>query len=129
MRSRPIRFVLAALGLIAVGTAASIVFQSEKLLASKRAAFRGFDLRAREAADACRELQSGQQAYVASGQSATYWMPSVAATVDRLTDTLDALHESARTSDGQAAIDAAIEAVRRFSAIDKQARDYLKAEL
>src|SRR5438046_1892988 len=91
MRSRAAKFTLGAVAWIALSAAGYVVFQSEKIIAERRAALRNFDLRAREAVDVIGDARAGQQAYVAAGQGVAFWMPKVAFLVDSLGTDVDTL--------------------------------------
>jgi hypothetical protein len=126
--SRAARLTLSATAWIALGAAAFFVVTTEQKVADRRTALRTFDRQAREAAVALADARAGQQAYVAAGQSAGYWIPKVAAIVQEVGTTVDTLRGAAvSASAGQALIDAA-SAVTEFGNVDKRVRDYLKAD-
>src|SRR5206468_3462717 len=127
MRSRAARFTLGAIAWLAIGGAAAFVFYTERQIAADRAAVRAFDQRAREASDALAELRAAQQAYVAAGQGADFWVPKVAALIESITQTLSAIRTSAASAASKASIDDAAGSATEFAAIDKRVRDYLKA--
>jgi len=127
MRSRAARLIIGAMAGLAIGAAAFFVVQTEKQLLDERASVRAFDLHAREAADALAELRAGQQAYVAAGQGVAFWMPKVAATTDAITAALNALRESTSSAAGRSAVEEAAAAMGEFAAVDKRARDYVRA--
>jgi len=127
MRSRAARFTLGAIAWLAIGGAAAFVFYTERQIAADRSATRAFDQRAREASDALAELRAAQQAYVAAGQGADFWVPKVAALTESITQTLSAIRTSARTAASKASLDDAAGSLTEFAAIDKRVRDYIKA--
>ena len=127
MRSRAARFTIGAIAWLAIGGAAAFVFYTERQIAADRAAVRAFDQRAREASDALAELRAAQQAYVAAGQGADFWVPKVAALTESITQTLSAIRTSARTAASKASLDDAAGSLTEFAAIDKRVRDYIKA--
>jgi len=127
MRSRAARFTLGAIAWLAIGGAAAFVFYTERQIAADRAAVRAFDQRAREASDALAELRAAQQAYVAAGQGADFWVPKVAALIESITQTLSAIRTSTASAASKASIDDAAGSATEFAAIDKRVRDYLKA--
>ena len=127
MRSRAARFALGAVAWLAIGAAAVFVFYSEKQIAAERAATRAFDLHAREATDALADLRSSQQAYVAAGQGVAFWVPKVAGLTQSITQTLTHIRASAASATSKASLDEAATSLTEFSAIDKRARDYIKA--
>jgi hypothetical protein len=119
---------LSATAWIALGAAAFFLITTEQKIADRRDGLRTFDLRAREAAVALSDARAAQQAYVAAGQSSTYWIPIVATTVQEVAKTLDTLRGAiiSATAD-QALLDAA-SALTEFGNVDKRVRDYLKAD-
>jgi hypothetical protein len=126
--SRAARLTLSATAWIALGAAAFFVVTTEQKVVDRRTALRMFDRQAREAAVALADARAGQQAYVANGQSAAYWIPKVATIVQEVGTTLDTLRGTAvSASAAQALIDAA-SAVAEFGNVDKRVRDYLKAD-
>jgi len=118
---------LGAVAWLAIGGAAAFVFYSEKLIAAERAALRTFDQRAREAVDALADLRASQQAYVAAGQGTDFWVPKVAGLMESTTRTLSAIRASAGNAATRASVDDAASSLTEFAAIDKRARDYIKA--
>ena len=126
--SRAARLTLSATAWIALGAAAFFLITTEQKVADRRDALRTFDLRAREAAVALADARAAQQAYVAAGQSSTYWIPKVATIVQEVATTLEALRGTVISATaGQALLDAA-SAVTEFGNVDKRVRDYLKAD-
>jgi hypothetical protein len=128
MRSRVARLTCGVVAWIALGGAAFFTFQSEKLIAEMRTAARSFDVHAREAANAFGDLRASQQAYVAAGQGAAFWMPKVAATLDTATSTIASLRQGATSAATRSAFDEASRTIAEFGAIDERARDYIKTE-
>jgi len=118
---------LGAVAWLAIGGAAAFVFYSEKQIAAERAALRTFDQRAREAVDALADLRASQQAYVAAGQGTDFWVPKVAGLMESTTRTLSAIRASAGNAATRASVDDAASSLTEFAAIDKRARDYIKA--
>src|SRR5262245_63076498 len=95
MRSRTVRITVGLLALIALGVAAAFVTRSQQESRNLSASLRAFDQHARETADAIAELRAGQQAYVAAGQGAAFWMPKVSSTTTTVKDGILALRQSA----------------------------------
>src|SRR5262249_7600371 len=123
--SRAARLILSATACIALGAAAFFLVTTEQKVAGRRDALRTFDLRAREAAVALADARAAQQAYVAAGQSSSYWIPKVATIVQETASTVDALRGSAVSATaGQALLDASA-LVTEFGNVDKRVRDYL----
>jgi hypothetical protein len=128
MRSRAARLTLSAIAWIALGAAAFFIVTTEQRITERRNALRTFDVHAREAAFALADARAGQQAYVAAGQSSTYWVPKVATLVQDVTNTVDVLRGTAvSTAAGQALLDGSA-ALTEFGNVDKRVRDYLSAD-
>src|SRR5205085_9251352 len=122
------RLTLSATAWIALGAAAFFVVTTEQKIAERRTALRAFDLHAREAAVGLADARAAQQAYVAAGQSASYWIPKVAAIAQEVGATVDGLRGTAISATaGQALLDAS-SALTEFGNVDKRVRDYLKAD-
>jgi len=119
---------LSATAWIALGAAAFFVVTTEQQIADRRSAVRTFDLHAREAAVALTDARAAQQAYVAAGQSSTYWIPKVATILQEVGNTLDVLRGSALSSAAAQALLDASSAVTEFGNVDKRVRDYLNAD-
>jgi hypothetical protein len=117
---------LGAIAWLAIGGAAAFVFYTERQIAAQRSAVRSFDQRAREAGDALAELRASQQAYVAAGQGADFWVPKVAGLIESITQTLSATRTAATSATSKASLDDAAGSVTEFAAIDKRVRDYIK---
>src|SRR5450759_5887279 len=105
MRSRAARLTFGAVAWLAIGAAAVLLSRFEIQIASLSASVRVFDQRAREASDAVAELRVAQQAYVATGQDAAYWMPKVASTSEVIGGALTVLRELAVDTGTREAID------------------------
>ena len=127
MRSRAARFVAVAFAIVAIAAAVAFLYRSEKQIAQDTLSLRAFDLHAREAVDALADLRVGQQAYVASGQGVTFWMPKVASTTDAVTTAVRSLRQAAESSNARAALDEAATTINDFAEVDKRARDYLRS--
>src|SRR5438874_2209653 len=125
MPSRAARFMVGAVAWLAIGGSAAFLVYSEQQIGTDRAALRGFDLRAREAADALADLRAAQQAYVAAGQGVAYWVPKAASIATSIGQTLATLKASAASAASRASLDEAASTLTEFAAIDKRARDYI----
>jgi hypothetical protein len=125
MRSRPARLVLSALAWIALGGAAFFTFQQQQRIDGRRAALRAFEATARDAADALDDLQTAQQAYVATGQNAAEWMPRAAANLQTVTTSVDTLRSAALSgAAGPPLLDAST-TVTQIANIDRAVRQRL----
>jgi GAF domain-containing protein len=127
MRSRTVRFTVGLLALIALGVAAAFVIRTQQESRNLSTSLRAFDLHARETAAAIAELRAGQQAYVAAGQGAAFWMPKVASTTTTVKNGILTLRQSATSGTALAALMEGEAAVSEFDAVDKRARDYLQS--
>jgi hypothetical protein len=128
MRSRALRLCCAAVAWIALGAAASFLVYSEQHLSVLQHDDRSFDLRARELTDALSDLRVAQEAYVAAGQGAEFWMVKVAQTLDGVDRSVSALRSSARSVRAHQDLETAVETLTQFRDADQRARDYLKAD-
>jgi GAF domain-containing protein len=127
MRSRAARLSLSATAWIALGVAAYFLVTTEQKISGRGAALRTFDLHAREVTFALADARAGQQAYVAAGQSSTYWMPKVTTLVQEVANMVDALRGSAVSGAARTALLEASASIADFGNIDKRVRDYLGA--
>jgi GAF domain len=120
------RIALAVLCAIAVAGSTFFLVHTEQSMAAERTALRQFDRQAREAIDALAELRSAQQAYVAAGQSADFWMSKVDSTIQAIGNSLAALHHAAAAGAGStAALAEGAMALTDFRALDQRIRGYL----
>jgi hypothetical protein len=119
--------MIAILAWLALPAAAFFSIQSDREIGRARLQVRAFDLHARETTDELAELRAGEQAYVADGQGALFWMPKVSSSIDAIGRALDSLTRAASTIDARAALQEASSAFADFTAIDRRAREYIKA--
>jgi hypothetical protein len=112
------------LALIAIAAAAFLLIRSEQQLSQQTAALRAFDQHAHDASAALVDARVGQQAYVAAGQGAAFWIVKTSAAIHAATDELTALRQTAGPA-ALTALDEASATVIEFSGIDKRTRDYL----
>ncbi len=126
--SRAARLTLSATAWIALGAAAFFLVTTEQKIADRRAALRTFDLHAREAAVALADARAGQQAYVAAGQSSSYWIPKVATIVQEVGGAIDTLRGAAISAAAAQALLDASSSIAEFGNVDKRVRDYLNAD-
>jgi hypothetical protein len=127
MRSSALRITVVALVLIAFAAAAAFLFQSERQIAASTSALRAFDRQARDASDALGDARASEQAYVAAGQGAAFWMSKVSATADAVASSVGTLRRSASSASARAALDEAADTIAEFTSVDQRARDYLKS--
>lgn len=125
MRSRAARLTLSATAVVALAAAAFFLFQSERHLERQRAAARQFDARAIAVARALADLRAGQQAYVAAGQGADFWMPKVAELSSGAAVTVDELRAAAASAAARSSLMEAAATIIEIGHVDRRARDYL----
>jgi hypothetical protein len=128
MRSSALRITVAALVLIAFAAAAAFLVQTERQIAASTSALRAFDRQAREASDALADARAGEQAYVAAGQGAAFWMPKVSAIADAATSAVTGLRRAAASAAAREALDRAAAKLADFVTIDQRAREYLASD-
>jgi hypothetical protein len=129
MQSRSAALTLGVICWIALGAAGFFLLDSEKLIASRRSEIRAFDQRARETARALGDLRSAQQAYVAAGQGADFWIPKVDALTTEASQAVEALATEAVGAEARLLISGAAGAIAEFGVADNRARDYLGSGL
>jgi hypothetical protein len=122
--SRVLRWSCVVLALIAIAAAAFLLIRSEQQLSQQAAALRAFDQHAHDASAALVDARVGQQAYVAAGQDAAFWIVKTAAAIQSAADELTALRQTAAAA-ALTSLDEASATVVEFSGVDKRARDYL----
>jgi hypothetical protein len=127
MRSRTTRLTFGAVALIAIGAATVLLARSERHISILSSSVRAFDRHARETTDAIAELRIGQQAYVAAGQGAAFWMPRVAAAIEQVTVAIGSLRRAARSAPGHQALMEAEATVKELGATEKRIREYLSS--
>ena len=122
MRSRTARLSLCALAWIALGAASAYTLHTQSQIAERRAAFRAFEISARDAADALQDVQAGQHAYVAAGQDAREWMTKVTTYLRTATSAVEASKTTARSLASAASLQDATAALTSVGAIDRRLR-------
>jgi len=127
MRSRTTRLTFGAVALIAIGAATVLLARSERQISILSSSVRAFDRHARETTDAIAELRVGQQAYVAAGQGAAFWMPRVAAAIEQVTAAIGSLRRAARSAPGHQALMEAEATVKELRTTEKRIREYLSS--
>jgi hypothetical protein len=128
MRSRAARFSSSALACLVLVAAALFIARTERSITTHQTAVNAFDLHAREAAARLGDVRFAQQAYVAAGQNAAFWMSKVATLVPETTTALDALRPLATGESARQSLLDASSAMTEFASIDKRARDYVAAD-
>jgi hypothetical protein len=128
MRSRVARFTSSALACLTLGGAAWFLNDVEHSIASRRLSLRQFDVRARETVMTVVDVRLAQEAYLASGQSAEFWIPKVAGAIPAATSTLDTLRSQAATDRARHLLLDAAATLAELTTIDKRVREYLVAD-
>ena len=124
MRSRAVRITLTLLAFGALIAAAYLTWSVDNRLFTARQANVSFDNAHASAVHEAYELRFAQQAYVAAGQSETFWIGKVTAAGDALRAALDTLTSSTQSGAIHAAIEAAAQAVEDFERVDRRVRGY-----
>lgn len=127
MRRKPLGIVLLVVLLGATAASGSCAFLAGPRIAEARRAARAFDARAWALALSLADLRAAQQAYVAAGQDAAYWMADAADRIAGVTAGLSDLTAAATrpaTRDALAEAAAGVEALARM---DARARDHAAA--
>jgi len=119
-----LRWSCVVLALIAIAAAAFLLIGSEQQLGQQAAALRAFDQHAHDASAALVDARVAQQAYVAAGQDAAFWIVRTAAAIQSATDEVTALRQTAAAA-ALTSLDEASATVVEFATVDKRARDYL----
>lgn len=122
----PVRLVLLAVCLAAVGSAAYLTWSFEQRLRFDDSRARRFDLLARSAGTGIADLRAAQQSYVAVGQGEDFWFARVLATRKDLDDTLTELKSLATAPEAVTALDDAAGALQDFVQMDLRARDHVR---
>ncbi len=107
---------------------AAFVGRTERQFSARQATLREFDLLAHDAFLKIADAGSAQQAYVAAGQSARFWVPQVAALLPEAGSVVDRLRTLASSETSRRTLLEASAALTELSNIDRRARDYLAAE-
>ena len=125
MRSRAARVAATVFTLVALAALAAVLVTTEQRINQRRNGLRRFDLRAREAVGQLSDARASQQAYVAAGQSASYWTPKVQALIEGARQAVDELRGLAVTGDVRQVLFDVSASVSELGGIDKRAREYL----
>src|SRR5262245_55026593 len=121
MRSRAARLVWMATALCAIGAAAFLIVRAERPLADARARLRTFDLQARDTVTLLYDLRMAQQAYVAAGQAAGYWMPKVTTLLEGSSERVDTLRSTAASDQARVSLLEVSQAIAGLGALDRRA--------
>lgn len=127
MRSRVVRLTLTLLAVGAIAAAAYLTWTTERRAAKGRSDAATFESARMTALREAFELRAAQQAYVAAGQSETFWFGKVTASVDALTTAFATLGVSSSSGTTRAALEAAQQALQDFEQVDRRARSYVSS--
>ncbi|HEX7084742.1 MAG TPA: hypothetical protein VF198_00145 [Vicinamibacterales bacterium] len=127
MSSRPLRLLLllAALGAAAAGS--YVIYSAERALAEASAAAAGYMQRAQAAIGDLHAMRAAQQAYVAEGQGADYWMRQADDALGRLERAMADL-AAASGAEARTSLEGVAASVKDFRALDARAREYVRQE-
>lgn len=128
MRTRAARLVWMSMGLLALGAAAFLLVSTEKPIFERRTRLSTFDVNAREAATLFADVRASQQAYVAAGQSTSYWMPKVSTLLRDTGERVDTLRALAVSGEARATLIEVSSSVAALANLDKRAREYLSGD-
>jgi hypothetical protein len=124
MRSRAVRVTLTLLAVAALGAAAWFTWTIDRRERGRHETARTLsDALVRAQRDVF-ELRAAQQAYVAAGQSETYWFDKVTALSESLRKELGDLAGTAPSAAVSAPLGEVTTALQRFEAADRRARSY-----
>lgn len=124
MRSRAVRLTLTLLAVGATAAAAYLIWAAEQRLSAARQAAARFEQARVEAIRGALDLRAAQQAYVAAGQSETFWIDKVASSVAALHASLSSLAKAGATESSGGAVERALQALQDFEQVDRRARSY-----
>jgi hypothetical protein len=127
MSHRAVRVFLWLLACAAIGAAGYFVVDVERRIESVRSTQRVFEAQTHEAAVLVERLRGAQQAYVAEGQGAAFWMGKVTDAVGVLGQSLGALERTSTADASRSAAQAASNALADFDKMDRRARDYVQS--
>lgn len=127
MRSRAAKLTLSALLIAALAAAAFFVVQTEQQILGRRAAALRFDERVRAIDRALDNVRAGQQAYVAAGQNADFWIPKVATLSGEAAQAIDDLRAVAESADARTSLMEAAATITDVAQVDRRAVGYIKS--
>ena len=126
MTSRTLRtlLLLSAFGAVVAGS--FVVYGAESARAAATQAAIVFDAQARAALDEIAGLRGAQQAYVAQGQGAPYWLRQAAESLARVDRGVAELAQIASSDATRSAVQAAGASLEQFRTLDKRARQFVE---
>jgi hypothetical protein len=127
MKSRTVRVLMVAIAVVAQAGAGYLAWTVEQQMRVERATIATFETQVRQASQALAAIGAAQRGYVAEGQSSDRWQTQLTTMMKAATPMLTELRVVARTPEGQAALETAIETMTSFGRSDAKARDYVGA--
>lgn len=126
MTSRTLRtlLLLSAVGAVVAGS--FVVYSAERARAAGAQAATVFDAQTRAALDEVASLRGAQQAYVAQGQAAPYWLQQAAESLARVDRGIVELAQIASSDATRSAVQAAGASLEQFRTLDKRARQFVE---
>lgn len=128
MTRLPVRLLLLAICLAAIGSAAYLTWAFEQPIRHDDSRARRFDALARAAGVAVADLRAAQESYVAVGQGADFWFARVLAIRKDLDEKLIELKSLATAPEATIALDDAAGALQDFVQMDLRARDHVRSQ-
>jgi hypothetical protein len=126
MTSRTIRTLLLFAAFAAVVAGSFVVYSAERSRTAAEQAAAVFDAQSRAALDEVAALRGAQQAYVAQGQGAPYWLRQAAESLARVDRGIAELAQVAASDATRAAVQAAGASLEQFRTLDKRARQFVE---
>jgi hypothetical protein len=127
MSSKVVRVALLLAALGSLAASGYVIFDSEQALRAQQAAKTAFDAETEAARVDLARLRSAEQAYVAEGQSADYWMGQAADALGKVDRELAALASDVSADGTRSAIQASSGVLEDFRKLDQRARQYMKS--
>ncbi|MBA2305313.1 MAG: hypothetical protein H0W08_22150, partial [Acidobacteria bacterium] len=124
MRSRAVRLTLTLLAAVAIGSAAWFYWTNHVRGRAVIETALAFDTTNTAATRQAFELRNAQQAYVAAGQSETFWFEKVTTSADALRTSLAALKTMTTAAAAHAGLEDAGRALQEFEERDRRVRGY-----
>lgn len=128
MTRLPVRLLLLAVCLAAIGSAAYLAWSFEQRIRHDDSRARRFDTLARAAGIAVADLRAAQESYVAVGQGEDFWFARVLAIRKDLDEKLTELKSLAAAPEAAIALDDAAGALQDFVQMDLRARDHVRSQ-
>lgn len=127
MSRRGARLSVAVLFAIALGAAAWQYLGAERTAQQQNRESSDFGHDAAAAIAALLDLRASQQAYVATGQGADFWIDRVSRSLATLKPRVASLRQRAVSPDAAAGLDAALATLDDFARMDQRATEYARA--